>query len=112
MNFSSHSTIFTARLSRHTLLVLLVLVVYTPVQAQTNSDVDAEKSMPLPYQSVLSGYQSFKEQDVADWRAINDEVEKIGGWRAYAKQARQPDVVDAPSVTPANTGNNLPRRQP
>ena len=110
MNLSVHPTIFLARLSRYTLLGLLFA--YAPVQAQTNSDADAEKSMPLPYQSVLSGYQSFKEQDVADWRAINDEVEKIGGWRAYAKLARQPDVVDAPLVTPANTDNNLPRRQP
>lgn len=48
----------------------------------------------LQYRSVFNQYKAFNEQEVALWRQTNDEVEKAGGWRVYAKEARQPDAVE------------------
>ena len=48
----------------------------------------------LPYQSVFGAYQKFSDEPVAPWPQTNATVEKIGGWRVYAKEARQPDAAD------------------
>ena len=37
------------------------------------------------------------EVPVGDWRAANDTVTRIGGWRTYLRQAAQPD---APASAP------------
>jgi hypothetical protein len=31
------------------------------------------------YESVFTGYQSFKDEKTASWREVNDEVGRIGG---------------------------------
>lgn len=33
----------------------------------------------VSYQSAFEGYQSYKEQPIADWRALNTEVGSAGG---------------------------------
>lgn len=41
-----------------------------------------EASAPVPatpYNSAFTGYQSYREQNLAPWRALNDEVHKAGG---------------------------------
>jgi len=48
---------------------------------------------PLVYSSVLQGYRPNVEVEVAPWKDANDNVGRIGGWRVYAKEARQPDVA-------------------
>lgn len=48
----------------------------------------------LQYRSVFSQYKAFNEQEVAPWRQTNDAVEKAGGWRVYAKEARKPDATE------------------
>lgn len=54
----------------------------------------------LKYSSIFSQYQRFKEQPVSPWRETNDAVEKIGGWRIYAREARLPDAADKAAATP------------
>lgn len=54
----------------------------------------------LKYRSVFSQYQGFKEQPVLPWRETNDTVEKIGGWRVYAKETGRPDAADKAADTP------------
>ena len=56
----------------------------------------------LKYRSVFNQYQGYSEQPVAPWRGTNDVVEKIGGWRVYAREARQPDAADKATATPRN----------
>jgi len=64
-------------------------------------------SPPLNYHSVFTGYQAFNDQPVAPWRDTNDTVEKKGGWRAYAKEAAQSDVL--PDTAPgATSGPSTP----
>lgn len=41
---------------------------------------------PLVYQSPFSGYRSFADGPVGSWRAVNDEVGRIGGWKVYARE--------------------------
>lgn len=40
----------------------------------------------LQYVSVLEQYQAYAEQAVTSWPKANATVERIGGWRAYAKE--------------------------
>lgn len=47
---------------------------------------------PLPYTSALEGYQTFSEEKLRPWKESNATVEKIGGWRAYAKEAAEPEA--------------------
>lgn len=65
---------------------------------------------PAPYRSAFEGYQAFGEQPVAPWKASNDTVGRIGGWRAYAQEASggpqpsgagQPAPAAAPEARPA-----------
>ena len=51
----------------------------------------------LSYTSPIAGYQSFVDEKVTAWKASNDNVGQIGGWRAYAKEAQQPDNTPTPS---------------
>lgn len=53
---------------------------------------------PFQYRSVFTHYHLFNEQPVLPWREANDDVEKIGGWRFYAKEASQPDAADKSAV--------------
>ena len=57
---------------------------------------------PLKYQSPFRDYRALGEDKRVPWKDANDEVARIGGWRAYAKEAQQaaPDTpaVSAPSV--------------
>lgn len=66
--------------------------------AQENSGAAAPK---LKYRSVFDQYQGYSEQPVAPWRGSNDTVEKIGGWRAYAREASH--AADKATATPHNT---------
>ncbi|MFA6903253.1 MAG: hypothetical protein WC236_09235 [Gallionellaceae bacterium] len=85
MYLSSHQRNSLARAKELVLLVLLLGC--QPVIAQSNHDAETGKKPALPYQSVFGAYQFYQEQPVSSWREVNDEVEKIGGWRAYAREA-------------------------
>ena len=51
----------------------------------------------VSYTSPIADYQPFVDEKVSSWRAANDKVGQIGGWRAYAKEAQQPDNTPTPS---------------
>ena len=62
----------------------------------------ADPKAPVPaalYVSPLRAYQGFVEPKVAPWRETNELVRQRGGWRAYAREAREPDA--APTAEPA-----------
>lgn len=63
----------------------------------------------LEYRSTFEGYQPFGDQEVAPWRESNDTVGRIGGWRAYAREAQgKPAETDtpAPASAPAGAGGH------
>jgi hypothetical protein len=53
----------------------------------------------LQYTSALATYQGYTDQAVQSWREANDRVGRIGGWRAYAKEAATGQA--APDTPPA-----------
>lgn len=55
----------------------------------------------ISYTSPIADYQSFTDEKVTSWKVANDKVGQIGGWRAYAKEAQQPD--NSPTPTQSRT---------
>lgn len=53
------------------------------------------------WRSAFDGYRSFADVPVAPWRDVNDTVGRIGGWRAYAREAAQPATATVPALSPA-----------
>jgi hypothetical protein len=39
------------------------------------------------YRSAFDGYRGFEDAPPVPWREANDNVGRIGGWRAYAREA-------------------------
>lgn len=47
---------------------------------------------PATYRSAFAGYRPNVEEKVGSWKDANDIVGRIGGWRVYAKEAREPEA--------------------
>lgn len=59
---------------------------------------------PVAYTSPLARYRAASDVEVGSWREVNDTVTRIGGWRAYARQASQPEApVPAPAPAAASS---------
>ena len=44
---------------------------------------------PLVYRPALQHYRPLPELQLQPWRESNERVARIGGWRAYAREAQQ-----------------------
>lgn len=55
----------------------------------------AQTPAPAAFRSALEGYQPYTDEKIVPWKEANDNVGRIGGWREYAKAARQPQAPDA-----------------
>ena len=62
------------------------------------------------FRSALEGYQPYAEQPVAPWRESNDTVGRIGGWRAYAREAQQ--GASAPAAAASSPRPQAPEAAP
>ena len=56
--------------------------------------------------SAFDGYKPYTDEPIGNWKAANENVAQIGGWREYAKQAQQADDTPAPTN---KTGENMPK---
>lgn len=63
--------------------------------AQTKVPASPAAATPTPFKSAFEGYQAYSDDKMTSWKAANDEVARIGGWREYAKQAQQPENTPA-----------------
>jgi hypothetical protein len=79
-----------------------------PQRAAAQSDpLDASVAVPpLVYRSTLSTYRRLGDDKPVSWREANDNVARIGGWRAYAREASEPMSTERNS--PASTSAPLP----
>jgi hypothetical protein len=89
-------------------MTLTVLLACAAVQAQsTTGTVRADPQHPqasvpaVVYESSLTASKRPREEPAPSWRQANDTVTRIGGWRAYAREAQQPDASAAPAATPS-----------
>ncbi len=67
----------------------------TAVACLISGTVSAQTT--INYASPIADYQPFVDEKITSWKAANDKVGQIGGWRAYAKEAQQPDNTPATS---------------
>ncbi len=66
---------------------------------------------PVLHRSSLHAYRPATEVPVGSWKDANDTVTRIGGWRAYAREAAQPEPA-APATVPAMTPPTAPAPEP
>ena len=73
--------------------------------------LDAGASVPpAVYESAFSRYRRAAESKAIRWREANDTAARIGGWRAYAREAQQPEP--AASTPAAPTARHDPKAMP
>jgi hypothetical protein len=57
---------------------------------------------PLSHVSALAAYRAAGDGKVGNWQEANQTVTRIGGWRAYAREAAAPAPASAaPGAAPA-----------
>lgn len=89
---------------RWRLAAALPLVASLAAQAAAPGD-PLNPEVPVPpanHASSLARYRPADETEVAPWKTTNDTVGRIGGWRAYAREASAPPAAAAPA--PAASG--------
>ena len=72
--------------------------------AARQDPLDPKASVPAPgYVSSFSQYRLLGDEKPASWRDANDTVTRIGGWRAYSREAQPPDPASsAPAASAAS----------
>jgi len=91
-------------------VAVLLLGPLTLAHAQRPADtphradpLDAGTPVPsVVYHSPLMGYRGMSTETPTPWVEANETVNRIGGWRAYARQAQQPEA------TPDGAANRTP----
>jgi hypothetical protein len=83
----------------------LFVVVPATALGQTPADpADASARVPaLVHRSTFADYRSANDVEAGGWRDANEKVERIGGWRTYAKEAE-----DARAAEKKAGGNAAP----
>jgi hypothetical protein len=75
-----------------------VAIVATPAFAQKPAadPLDVKVIVPKPdYSSPFSRYRRDADAEVGGWRELNRNVNRIGGWRTYAREAAEPPAPPA-----------------
>lgn len=69
-------------------VVLALSVSAQPVRPPAQAE-PVQQAGPPAYRSAFEGYRAFSDEKVAPWKDSNDTVGKIGGWKAYAREAQE-----------------------
>ena len=64
--------------------------------ARDPADPRAE-APPLVHRSSFATYRVFTGDGPGSWRGANDEVARIGGWKAYAREAYEASKAAQPA---------------
>ncbi len=81
---------------------LVAALIWLPAVAMGRPDPldPAAPVPPLTHTSALTTAPSLSETPVGSWREANDTVNRIGGWRAYAREAKEPEAPPPAPVAP------------
>lgn len=67
---------------------------------------DPRLSVPAPVtESAFAGYRSFRDEPLADWRAVNDEVRGLSGHVGHIRDGAAPADRTAPATGDRATPN-------
>ncbi|NJD87937.1 MAG: hypothetical protein FIB05_07980 [Betaproteobacteria bacterium] len=84
-----------------------------PVGAAAKNPGDPGAQVPsLQYSSPFAGYRPFAAGAVGPWKDMNDEVARIGGWKAYAREAYEASKQAAPATDGAANAPAVPKESP
>ena len=53
----------------------------------------AAKPGAAPVRSAFDGYRAYNDEAVSNWKAANENVARIGGWREYARQTQSEEAT-------------------
>ena len=68
----------------------------TPARTERVDPLDAQVRVPPAiHSSALASYRRQDDDKRIDWKVANEAVNRIGGWRAYAREAQQPGPAPA-----------------
>jgi hypothetical protein len=82
---------------------LLLFILSLPAVAGQGQEGHAAEGAGLPalrFESVFDGYKPYVHQAPAPWRQSVDRVGEVGGWRAYAREAAEPEDSGAQHGAP------------
>jgi hypothetical protein len=83
-----------------------------PGRTERADPLDAQARVPaITHVSPLASYRRLGDDKRVAWTEANETVNRIGGWRAYAREAQQPDPA-APASTPSAAPNAAPSSAP
>lgn len=68
--------------------------------ARKADPLDAAAVVPAAAYESVFGRSRRADADAIPWREANDSAARIGGWRAYAREAQQPEPAP-PAAAPA-----------
>ena len=73
----------------------------------------AAAAVPPPaYESPFARYRVYADQEVAPWRETNDTAARMGGWRAYAREAAESPGGEKGDAAPAAAGGDSNQHMP
>lgn len=93
-----------------TLFILPFLLPMTVAACLMSGTAAAQTT--ISYASPIADYQPYVDEKIVSWRAANDKVGQIGGWRAYAKEAQQPDNTPIPASKADSKMNDETKTDP
>lgn len=74
-----------------------------PARTARADPLDPQARVPAAiHQSPLAGYRRLGDDRRLSWKEANETVNRIGGWRVYAREAQQPDPA---ASAPAHGGH-------
>lgn len=77
-----------------------------PGRSERADPLDPQARVPaITHASPLAGYRRLGDDERVAWKEANETVNRIGGWRAYAREAQQPDPA---ASAPAARGTSDP----
>lgn len=87
----------------------LALAQGAPGRTERPDPLDPQARVPAAtYRSPLAGYRRLGDDVRVPWREANETVNRIGGWRAYAREAHQPDPAASAPGAPGARGTPAP----
>jgi len=75
--------------------------------------LDAKAAVPgVAYESTFSRNRRKADEQPITWREANDTVARIGGWRAYAREAQQAEPAPPAAPASASPASSKPMPMP
>ena len=96
-------------------------LIVLPAMAQSNSiapgAVQADARVPqVKYESAFENYAPYREQPLATWREVNDEVARVGGhlgmFGGHAGHGGSKPDANLPAGAPATSSKTAPAQPP